>query len=766
MNRLAVRISDIAERAGVALLAIAFVLCISAWVHTASAAELNDYLPKAKPADFFPGADRFGALQGDPPLAPVYQGDRLQGYVYLNSDFANATGYSGKPIKILVGIDASGVVKGLKLVDHKEPIVLIGIPEPRIVAAVNSLIGKDMKPIAHGSEGPPQVDIVSGATVTVLVMSDSIVRSASKLIRSGRIGGGAGAVAPAALPPVTKTIDLQQGEVRSWADLLGDGSVRSLHLSIGDINQAFAKSGNDAAAQNAEPGAPSDTFIDLYVALASVPTIGRSLLGDQGYDNLKARLQPGQQAFIIAGNGLYSFKGSAYVRGGLFDRIEILQEGGSTRFRDRNHMRLGALAAAGAPDLREIGLFITPPDFTLDPTEPWQLRLLVQRATGVRDKAFLTYDLNYTLPDRYIRREQRAVTVPSAAPAPAPVQQPAAAAAEANEEPLWMRIWRSSTVSIGITIVALVALTAIFFFQDALVKRPRLYTWVRRAFLAFTLVWLGWYANAQLSVVNVVTFSSALVTGFRWEFFLAAPLIFILWAATAAGLLFWGRGPFCGWLCPFGALQELTNNLAQWLKVPQITVPWGLHERLWPIKYMIFLGLFGLSLYSVGLAETYAEVEPFKTAIILKFSRHWPFVLYAVVLLVIGLFIERFFCRYLCPLGAALAIPGRIRTFEWLRRWPECGSPCQRCAKECPVQSIHPEGHINVNECIYCMHCQELYYDDHRCPHMIQVRLKREKFEALTSPATRSPGGKRPVITHAGKPISSLDQSGDHATSS
>src|SRR5690606_29073628 len=93
--------------------------------------------------------------------------------------------------------------------------------------------------------------------------------------------------------------------------------------------------------------------------------------------------------------------------------------------------------------------------------------------------------------------------------------------------------------------------------------------------------------------------------------------------------------------------------------------------------------------------------------------------------------------RYLCPLGAALAIPGRIRMFEWLKRWPECGSPCQRCAKECPVQSIHPEGHINVNECIYCMHCQELYYDDHRCPHMIQVRLKRERFEALSSPSLR-----------------------------
>ena len=734
-------------------MAVIALTCLLALMDGASASDLKTYMTKIAPTDFFPGADRIGAPQGDPPIVPVYRGDQLQGFVYLNSDFANAVGYSGKPIHILVGIDPNGIVKGLKLVDHKEPIVLVGIPEPRIVAAINSLIGKDMKPVASGAENPPKVDIVSGATVTVLVMSDSIVRSASKLIRSGRLGGGGAAAASASLPAVTKTLDVEHSEVRNWADLVGDGSVRRLHLTIGDVNEAFAKAGNTAAAQNPEPGEATDTFIDLYVALATAPTIGRSLLGDDGYQRLKESLKPGQQAILVAGNGAYSFKGSAYVRGGIFDRIEILQEGNSTRFRDRNHTRLGALHAAGAPDFKEIGLFVTPPEFTLDPTQPWQLQLLVQRATGARDKAFLTFDLTYTLPDQYLRREQRAVTVPESAPASA-AQASGAAATPENEEPLRMRIWRSSTVSIAITALMLAALTGIFFFQNLLVRRPVLYTWVRRAYLAFVLVWLGWYANAQLSVVNVVTFSNALVTGFHWEFFLAAPLIFILWAATAGGLLFWGRGPFCGWLCPFGALQELTNTIAKWLKVPQFAVPWGLHERLWPVKYIIFLGLFGLSLYSVDMAERFAEVEPFKTAIILKFARSWPFVLYAVALLVIGLFVERFFCRYLCPLGAALAIPGRIRTFEWLRRWQECGSPCQRCAKECPVQSIHPEGHINVNECIYCMHCQELYYDDHRCPHMIQVRLKREKFAAMSSPSMRSAGaGPKTVITHAGKPV-------------
>ncbi len=65
---------------------------------------------------------------------------------------------------------------------------------------------------------------------------------------------------------------------------------------------------------------------------------------------------------------------------------------------------------------------------------------------------------------------------------------------------------------------------------------------------------------------------------------------------------------------------------------------------------MIFLGLFGVSLMSVEQAEHLAEIEPFKTAIILKFIRAWPFVAYAGALLVAGLFVERFYCRYLCPL--------------------------------------------------------------------------------------------------------------------
>ena len=722
-----------------------------------AAGRLSDYLAKAQPAELVAGANHFGPLQGDPAIAPAYKDDQLLGFVYLNSDFANATGYSGKPIQLLIGIDPKGVITGLKLVEHKEPIVLVGIPVTRILEAVNKLIGTDMGSVVRGAAPAPQVDIVSGATVTVLVMGDSIVRSATKLIKSGRLGGQGNAVASAA-PQAIKAIDPGKSEIRDWQSLVGDGSIRRLTLTVADVNKAFEKSGNAAAAAHPEEGEPDDTFIDLYVADVAVPTIGRSLLGADGYDRLAGRLKPGQQALIVAGSGRYSFKGAAYVRGGIFDRIELIQDTNSIRFRDRDHTRLGNLEAEGAPDFPEIALFTVPPEFALDPTEPWKLQLLVQRVVATREKAWLTFDLGYTLPDSYMKREPAPPVRPQAAVSPAasaqaPAKRDGAAYFAAEDEPLWMKIWRGDVVKIGTTIFALGALTLIFFFQNALVRRPRVYTWVRRGYLLFILVWLGWYANAQLSVVNVLTFANSLITGFNWEYFLSAPLIFLLWASIAAGLLFWGRGPFCGWLCPFGALQELLNNIAQAVKIPQYRLPWGLHERLWPIKYIIFLGLFGMSLYSTAFAEQLAEVEPFKTAIILKFAREWPYVVYALTMLSAGLFVERFFCRYMCPLGAALAIPGRIRMFEWLRRWPECGSPCQRCANECPVQAIHPEGHINVNECIYCMHCQELYFDDHRCPHMIQVRLKREKREALSSPSMRGGKGPNTVITAGGKPV-------------
>ena len=66
-------------------------------------------------------------------------------------------------------------------------------------------------------------------------------------------------------------------------------------------------------------------------------------------------------------------------------------------------------------------------------------------------------------------------------------------------------------------------------------------------------------------------------------------------------------------------------------------------------------------------------LRPFKTAITLRFDAPTAAVLWAGGLLILALFVERAFCRFLCPLGAGLAILGRIRVFSFLRRRPECG---------------------------------------------------------------------------------------------
>ena len=690
----------------------------------AVAADLPRFLTDIEAQAVFPGADRIAGTEGDPPVAPGFSAGEQIGFVFLTSDYVNTTGYSGKPIHQLVAIDLAGVIRKVLLVEHHEPIVLIGIPEKRIVAVLDGYNGLDIGALVHGEIGDHNVDVVTGATVTVMVMDDNILRSAIKVARTHRLGGLQPKPEDTG-PRAVINAEAAEGEVEDWQALLSDGSVHQLALTLEQVNAAFAASGDPLATKQPEEGAPDASFIELYAGVVSIAAIGRSLLGEGEYRNLMQRLEPGQQAILLAGNGRYSFKGSGYVRGGIFDRFQILQGDASIRFHDYQHKRLRQIAAEGAPDLKDVDLFLVPSDQGFDPALPWQLELLVGRATGATEKAFLTFDLVYSPPEKYLSYIEP--------------EKPAGAgllswlgAGEADA-PVWKKMWVTKLPEVAILLVALGVLTVIFFFQDWLVKRPLLTDRVRIGFLLFTLFGLGWYMNAQLSVVNILAVFNALVSGFDWSYFLMEPLIFILWGSVAVALLFWARGPYCGWLCPFGALQELLNRVAKLIKIPQVPLPWGLHERLWPLKYLIFLVLFGFSLHSLDWAERLAEIEPFKTAIILKFVRDWPFVLFAVAVLVPGLFIERFYCRYLCPLGAALAIPGRLRMFEWLKRYKQCGSPCQICRNECMVQAIHPEGKINVNECLYCLHCQVVYSDEHACPVLIQKRLKHERAASMST---------------------------------
>lgn len=695
-----------------------FLFILLLWAASAVAlpgSELPRFLDVIKSQDVFPLADKIGSPIGDPLVAPAYKNGKQLGFVFLTSDYVNTTGYSGKPIHQLIAIDMQGVIQKVLLVEHHEPIVLIGIPESRITAVLKEYEGLDVGKLVRGTQSQ-EIDIVSGATVTVMVMDDNILRASIKVARNYGLSGleveikKTGPVAS-----VNSDIDV----IKNWQGLLDEGSITRLMLTIGQINQAFKESGKPLVLDFEEEGNSEEIFVELYAAVVSIPSIGKSLLGKSEYKNLLKKLKPGEQAILLVGGGRFSFKGSGYVRGGIFDRFQIIQGDMSIRFHDRYHKRLRSIAAEGAPEFKDIDLFRTPADLKFNAAEPWKLELLVGRNIGPIKKVFLTFDLNYKVPEEYLTitesKSSSNLTVVTDV------------TASKKPQSIWLKMWQLKTGEVIVLSIALFVLTLIFFFQDWLVKRPVLTERVRIGYLIFTLFGIGWYFNAQLSVVNILAMFNALVSGFDWTYFLMEPLIFILWASVAASLLFWGRGAYCGWLCPFGALQELLNKIAKALKIKQIIVPWAIHERVWTFKYLIFLLLFGFSLYSLEWAERLAEVEPFKTAIILKFVREWPYVIFALAVLIPGLFIERFYCRYLCPMGAALAIPGRMRMFAWLKRYKECGTPCQRCSNECMVQAIHREGEINVNECLYCLHCQVVYSDDHACPVVIQKRLKKER---------------------------------------
>lgn len=658
---------------------------------------------------FFPEATVISEPEGEYRVRTLSNAvGTLYGYAFESIDVFSIPAYSGKPVNMGILLDTEGVIVDAYVLEHHEPILLIGIPEQRLhdFNARYAGIKADQRVVVGRSSDPNAitVDAVSGATVTVMVINEIVMRAAQEVGASlGLVQAHSGARGR----PSTVREDVYQPA--NWSELTGDGSVRRLLLSNADISRAFR--GTEAEGIDEVPAdRADDTFIDLYAAWLNAPTVGRNLLGDNQYRFLMEELKPGEHAVAVLGNG-YSFKGSGYVRGGIFDRVQIRQFGNILSFRDLDHIRLYDLMAEGAPRFQEMAIFILREEARFDPGAPWTLELLVRRQTGPVDSIFTSFELPYETPEQYIER-------------PIPTPEELRAIEEANR-PMWVNIWYQKSFQVGVILVALLLLTVILFFQDNFARHPNFLRWLRHGYLTFTVVFIGWYALGQLSIVNVLTFVHALVTEFRWELFLSDPVIFILWTFTAASILLWGRGVFCGWLCPFGALQELINEIARKLRIPQYELPFVVHERLWAIKYIILLVLFGISLESMMLAEKAAEVEPFKTAIMLKFDRQWWFVLYAVILLVVNIFTRKVFCRYMCPLGAALSVSSRVRLFDWLKRRKECGNPCQLCAKECEIQAIHPDGHINHNECHYCLDCQMTYHNENKCPPLI-LKNKRK----------------------------------------
>lgn len=658
----------------------------------------------------FPQATRIDDKQGNVPAYPVYQLNELLGYAFESTDHSSLQGFAGKPIRLLIGLDTNGVLAGVRVLGHHEPVFLHGMGEKSLFEFVEQyrqhpistpVVVGGRKPDSSDGQSITQFDGISKATVSVVILNETVLQSALAVARSYLEGFTS---APLATPNTALY------EPLDWQQLLQRGDIQHWTVEAAEVEQILGHS------LGHYPGIdPDQPFSELFLAYLNTPMTGRNLLGDDGFARLNGSLREGEQTLLILSRGAYPHVPRDFIPASAPSRVVLVQNGQAIELHDLDFDN-GALLDTLATPLQDVQahIFRIKTHAAYNPAQPAQLQLNVnlQRNHLVESQLVLEHPFE---PD----------------PALFDIHQPEASATPA---PVWLRMWQERWWQVALLGAALVLLSLIFTFQHRISRHSQVFHWLRAGFLLFTLVFIGFYAQGQLSVVNITTLLLAIIDGFDITVFLMDPVIFVLWCFTFASLFIWGRGLFCGWLCPFGALQEMAAWLARKLRLRQWKVSEPMHRRLQWIKYVILLLLLVSAPLSQTLAERLAEVEPFKTSITLFFIRTWPFVAYALLLLGLGLFIHKFYCRYLCPLGAGLAILGKLRLFSWLKRIDACGQPCQHCRNHCGIGAIHRDGRIDYDECIQCLECIVILHDDQQCVAAVSARKKAEKSQRKAGP--------------------------------
>lgn len=684
----------------------------------------------------YPGAERLGMEEGSPPAIAVFKGDQIVAYVFSTLDIIAAPGYSTTPFDVIAGVDLSGRITGAKVVFHTESMIVHDAVRER---QLDTLLAREAgRPLRGGTNALPP-DYVDGATISARAMRAAVLTTAGLVLRAraARIAVAAAppvtaATAAAAAAPVTTappvivpTLDLESFSIKSWNELVAEGAVAQRRVTSGEVATALASAGAAGVRLDWPLGTGDDLYIEFMTALVTPPAIGGNLLGLLKFEDYKRQLPAGAHAIFVASNGPYDFLGTKYFQeseGNRFDRLRVSQAGKTFGFVQNDYSY-----ATPIEGQQVTGLFALPAKSGFDPLKPWRLEILINGAGT--SPVTVAFGLDYRIPDAHVLQVAvPQVVVPQPQPQPQPLAPPPEPAPEPELPPPvapWVEAWSDARVDIAILAVLLSVLTLIFIFQSALARVRVAHRVVRTGFLLVVLVWLGWTAGVQLSIVNVMNYARAPFNHAGIGFYLAEPLMVIIAGYTLLSVVLIGRGVFCGWLCPFGALQELLGQLARALRVPQWNPPVALEKRLWLGKYIAAAAVLALVMTQVDAAGTTAEIEPFKTAITTKFTRAWPYVLYAGALLAIGLFSERAYCRFLCPLGGVLASLDRLHLLNRLKRRPECGRPCRLCERGCPVRAIEPTGKIVTSECFQCLDCQVEYYDDKRCPPLVRiVRLR------------------------------------------
>ena len=629
------------------------------------------------------------------------------GYVFETEPMAPLPGFSGAPINVLVVLDLDGRFLDVQLISQNEPIFVSGLGEAPLHKFFEQYRGHSISdslvvgtPYGGGSDGSALVylDGVTKATASVRIAHESILAAALKVARE-KMGGVS--VGPPAYP------DKTHEESLTWDDLVAQGMATRKHVTNAELNKAFAGTlweKDDPLAQDD----PEGSFLDLWVIDIGPQSIARAVLSDgslkelQGFMDISSNDEP----ILLIEAGRHGLVTDNFIRNTAPDLISAEQGGFPIALRDADiYIELNQDLPV---QLRNGSALILRTDRRLgfDPTAEWTVKIKALREHGV----FQPQIGSVTLEAQHVT-DARFFTQPE-------VVKPT---------PPWVDALRNRAADLAVLGVFLVGLLVLLGGNLNRLAGHRHFTPIRLGILAFVIGFVGWWAQGQLSIVTPLGVIRTLKEGGSFGFLLYDPFSLAIWAVSIIGFVLWGRGLFCGWLCPFGAMQEFAHHIARALKIPQFDVPDAWDSGLKWVKYAVLFALIAIIFTAPARLDKAIEVEPFKTAITTFFIREWYYVAYAVGLLLLSMIVFKGFCRYVCPLGAVMAIGGLIRTRKWIDRRAECGSPCQLCRVKCAYGAIKKTGEIQYSECFQCLDCVTIYDDPKKCVPLIVAARGRRK---------------------------------------
>lgn len=673
-----------------------------------SALAFAEPLTRDKIAEFIAPPMELGEqLSDDGVWQLLNSGGAEAGYVFETEPMAPLPGFSGAPINLLVVLDLEGNFLNVHLVSHNEPIFVSGLGEAAFHEFFVQYRGHSITdslvvgtPYGDGADGSALVylDGVTKATASVRIAHESVLGATLKVAREKMSGLATG---PPAYPDQSVVEDL------TWEDLIAQGLVRNKRVSNAAVDAEFA----DTLWEDDDP---DGTYLDLWIVDIGPHSVARAVLSPSSFEELQdfMRISDNDEPVLVIETARHGLVTDEFIRNTAPDLLSAEQGGFPVSFRDADiYIELNddvpeALHDGAALILR------TDRRLGFDPTAEWTLNVQAQREHGMFQPQIGSVNLatQYVADERFFNRP--VVVKPS---------------------PAWLDALRNRSADLIALGVFLVALIAVLGFSLNRLAAHRHYTPIRLGILAVVIVFIGWWGQGQLSIVTPLGVVRTLVEGGSMAFLLYDPFSLAIWGVTILGFVLWGRGLFCGWLCPFGAMQEFAHHIARFLRIPQIDVSDAWDDRLKWIKYGVLAALIAVMIGAPAALDTAIEVEPFKTAVTTYFVREWYYVAYAVGLLLLSMVVFKGFCRYVCPLGAVMAIGGLIRTRKWIDRRSECGSPCQLCKVKCAYGAIKKTGEIQYSECFQCLDCVTIYDDPKKCVPLIVAARRGRSLQKMAA---------------------------------